>query len=264
MGTQVLGTTTTESNYNAIGAYAYSAFRFTSEAGYTINSVDVYVAEDGGLVTCYCELWDSSGGEPNAQTGVDSGNQTVFTAAADSTFTFGTPPTCADATEYWLVFRTAEGTYIRTGENLGGVAANPKGWLTSGDGSTWSDTASGRILDGNIDINYTLTPVNKTLNPSALTLSLTETSPLYLIDVTSLSLSGGLTLPTATPSGMNIKYLVSSVQYPYDPQTPGMAGLRPKFPITKGLNAGYQTQQGRNTILTPKNSVVPKRSRQGL
>ena len=93
-----------------------------------------------------------------------------------------------------------------------------------------------------IDITYT---TDITISPSALTLSTTEASPTYLIDVPCLALSSGLTLQSVTLSGSNIPI--------YSHVVVGSGGvgskiLNRKYPYEEGLVFGT-TKQTKNPVL---------------
>ena len=264
MATQSLGSSTTDDNYNAIGAFAYSSFRFVAEAGMTINDLDVYVSEDSSLSTAYCQVWDESGGEPNAQVDGNSDAQTSFTAGQTSNFNWSSnEPELSNGVTYFLVFRTSEGNYIRAGETTGSIGANTGFWLTSADGSTWSDTASCRVIDANIAINYSITPISVTVNVSAaLTLSTTAQGPTILITVPSLALSSGINvLAVTTPNTWTT--VDGTTTSPAG--TKGTKILATRFPITKGTRAAVTKQTGKTMNLVPtQGSYVNREYRQLL
>lgn len=124
--------------------------------------------------------------------------------------------------------------------------------------STWVATD----WNSGAGVQYTLA-VDVTITPGVLTLSTTETSPLYLITIPrSLALSGGLSLPIASPVGMNIRYNDGTITL-LGQGTKGTKMIRSNYPVATGLNGGYQKQVGQKYLHAEK-SMLSRRDSAGL
>ncbi len=167
---EVLGTSTTDSNINNIGASAWTAYNFTASENYSIRTVQIFVTEDAGLITAtHVGLYevDSSTNQviPNI---IGSNSSTISSFAVDTAFNFTFPTNdslVVAGRKYALVFwdTLLGGPAIRVGETIetNGRSFTSGGPLSSLDFDTVTTVASVNIrIYGATDI----TPIATTLN----------------------------------------------------------------------------------------------------
>lgn len=256
MGTQSLGSSTTDNDANNFGFSArYTFVAFTANETQTIDSIDFYVSENASMSrTCKVMVYTRSGTTIGTQVGGDSDTISSW-GTGTKTWTFsGTKPSVTSSSTYYVVFdRSASGTgYIRLGETTG---SNTELVYHKADLSG-SPTRQDNIVTINVKINYT--PADITVNVTALTLSTTDEEPTIVTTIPggALNLSMDLIEPT---------YVNTSIPYiRVGTGTKGTKIVKTKWPIIEGYDLGTTKINNRETSLRYEKTYVPRRYKTGI
>lgn len=123
------GSGSTTGSQNAIGAYHWSCFNFSSNATAPaqITNIQGYIAVDNSLdgIGSAFGIYNinaTGGVNGNSQVGTNTTNKTTY-ALGFSNWTFPSPFTISNFTQYWACAYTGSSNYIRLGET-GGTPAS--------------------------------------------------------------------------------------------------------------------------------------------
>lgn len=252
MGTQSLGSSTTDSDANNFGFSArYTLVAFTANETNTIDTINMYVSENASMSrTVPLMIYTRTGTTIGTQVG-DTSNTVNSWAAGTKTWTFsGTKPSVTNAATYFIVFdRSAAGSgYVRMGETTG---SNEELVYYDADLSGTA-TRQDNIVTINVQINYT--PQDVTVNATALTLSTTEEEPTIVTEIPGGALALGLTIRNP-----NYEIVTNTGAVVVGTGTKGTRFIKTSWPFTAGNTLGTTKISGREQNLRPEKSFIPRR-----
>lgn len=163
---------------------------------------------------------------------------------------------CQASTEYAIVCETPDGTGTGDDVNWRCDASSPgytggRGSYSSNDGVTWNDYSA-------IDCLFEVYgPADVAFNATTLTLSTTEETPAYIIQVSKNNLA--LTITLETPTIINTTIIPF---YYSNPGTLGSAVLSSTYPVTDGLISGTTTQVGHKETLEYEPQSIPNANKE--
>jgi hypothetical protein len=149
-GTFAAGTIGTRTLDNANGQSL--GFQFTATTTGTLTSARTGIASVTTVGSWEARLYTNNAGSPGTQVGSSSGAQTI-SASGDVTFTFGTAPSIASGTTYWLVITPTSGSpsiTLNTAANQAGYGSGRNNTITA-----ITDSGFGASEEARVEINQT-------------------------------------------------------------------------------------------------------------